>query len=133
MPSTLKEPTQDQLIVGLKFHPPALALIRGLPLHCPLILRAEPNNAYDPNAIRVILPTATIPQLAFGQINEELLSSGMEIDDLLAQEEWLLGYIPRQVASELREPIGFVGVEDLPAEFIINHAGKPIVRFEDKT
>jgi hypothetical protein len=126
--SRFSGPVTDHFIVGLKFHPPALALVRALPLNCPLILRPEPDNAYDPNAIQVILPTSTIPPSAFGQINEELQSSGMEIDELLAQSEWLLGYIPKEKAAEIRLLPG-----DTPAEFAFHFSGKPLVRFEDKT
>ena len=133
MTTSFSGPVLDHPIVGLKFHPPALALVRALPLSCPLILRAEPDNAYDPNAIRVILPTATIPTSAHAQISEELASSGMELSELLVEPEWLLGYIPRQIASELRAPIGFIDLEDIPAEFAFHYSGKPLVRFEDKT
>ena len=42
-------------IVGMFHHPPAIALGRLLPLNANLWLRAEPENAYDSNAIAVDL------------------------------------------------------------------------------
>ena len=40
-------------IVGAYYHPPAKALIDALAVDTPLLLIAEPDNAYDPNAIAV--------------------------------------------------------------------------------
>lgn len=83
-------------IVGAFFRPPAKAILECLPAATPLVLRAEPTNEYDANAIKVCISTADIPPTALAAMEADLSGFGFAIDDILAQEEWHLGYIPRQ-------------------------------------
>jgi hypothetical protein len=43
-------------VVGLHFHPPALQIILELAIGTKLTLIREPDNKYDKNAIKVLLP-----------------------------------------------------------------------------
>lgn len=49
-------PEHTAPIVGMHFRPPAKDVINLLPGGCRLILMREPDNPYDVNAIKVLLP-----------------------------------------------------------------------------
>jgi len=117
-------------IVGARFRPPAQALTNGLPQETPVILRAEPTNPYDINAIQVLLQSSSLIDLEEDQINilnEELSSSGKTVEDITDMEEWHLGYIPREMAKKLRESGTINQDVEYPATFKINLRGQPQV------
>lgn len=87
-------------IVGAHFRPPAKALLACLPAGHPLVLRPEPTNEYDENAVQVLLRSTTLAPLCedpffkeelFGQ----LTAQGFDVDSVLEEPEWHLGYLPR--------------------------------------
>ncbi len=85
-------------LVGAYHHRPAVALLRHLPSECPLILRLEPTNRYDPNAVMVLVATADIPVAQHDALHLDLCGFGFEISEVLAKPEWQLGYVARNFA-----------------------------------
>lgn len=90
------------LIVGAHFRPPAKALLQVLPLGLPLMLIAEPSNEHDPDAIRVEVVTSDIPLEQHTYLNTLAAGYGYDLDSILAQDSWHLGYIPRKDTARLR-------------------------------
>lgn len=118
-------------IVGAFYRPPAQALLSVLPSGAPLMLRAEPDNPADPNAVAVWLKTSTIPSAAHETLEENVEGYGFALDAILAEAEWHLGYIPRTFAAQLRAndtvPLG----ASIPAAFAISADGSPRVVLSD--
>jgi hypothetical protein len=89
-------------IVGAFFRPPAKAILEVLSSGSPLILRPEPDNPSDPNAIQVWVTRATLAALsasASARLGETGPLFGHELADILAAPEHHLGYIPRTSAG----------------------------------
>lgn len=86
--STLLSP-----IVGSHFVPPAKALLLVLPAGTPLRLEAEPENPYDPNAIRVWVSPSAIPSDLYLELDLMLGGMGMTLEEVLEQEEFCLGHV----------------------------------------
>lgn len=87
-------------LVGVHFHPPAKALLAYLAAGTPLALRAEPENPYDADAIRVELePEALVeragsltPELKAG-LFEALMGQGITLEQLASAGPIVLGHI----------------------------------------
>ena len=88
-------------IVGSHYHPPAKAILDSIPPGTQLILQPEPENSYDSNAIKVIIASKDIPENSHLFLSDQLMAYGLEIEDILNQEIWHLGYLPRAVAQNL--------------------------------
>jgi hypothetical protein len=104
-------------LVGSRFYPPAVAILASLGMDEPLILRREPENPYDPNAIEVFLPSGweeKYPELA------------AEID---AKGEVKLGHISRDVAAEWAPVFDEQG-EAPPATLAFSASGAPRVALD---
>lgn len=112
-------------IVGAFYRPPAKALIDALPIGTRLQLIAEPDNAFDPNAIAVWLEVKDIPESVHSTLEESLPAFGHSLDTLKAQDAWHLGYVPKETAAKLRQQ----GVAEQPLEvtFATNAKGAPRV------
>ncbi len=87
-------------LVGAHFRPPAKALLAVLPAGHPLLLRPEPTNEYDANAVQVLLRTSSlillITEVTFrDELENQLAGAGFDVDAVLAEDEWHLGYLPR--------------------------------------
>lgn len=87
-------------LVGAHFRPPAKALLACLPAGHPLLLRPEPTNEYDANAVQVVLRTDSLLPLltesAFGEeLDAQLAGQGHSLETLQEADEWHLGYLPR--------------------------------------
>lgn len=122
-------------IVGMHFGmergSPAKALVEYLPVGAALILRAEPDNAHDPNAIRVLVPGTSFPESSHEELASALQGFGFTIGEIVdADEPWHLGYIPRDFAAEVKAR-GFPEGIDVAATFSVNIQGKPRVRYEE--
>lgn len=65
-------------IVGLRFYPPATLLIELIPIGFSLVLKPEPSNPYDPNAVQVWLDPAELSLDTQEAEEEALLRFGME-------------------------------------------------------
>lgn len=117
-------------IVGMKFRPPALALVDALAVGTPLLLVAEPENAYDPNAIAVWLYAKDIPEGAKVKLEEDLPRFGTDLDTVMAAEQHHLGYIPKEMAAQLKECGAVTNDEPVSVTFSTSSTGAPRVRFE---
>lgn len=112
-------------IVGMFYRPPAKALLEILPQGTALTLRPEPTNPYDSNAVMVILRSADIPEKAHEVLRGTLPNYGHTIEDVLAQSEWHLGYVPRTSAVFLAPELGGAAAS---AELTYAADGAPQVR-----
>lgn len=110
-------------IVGGFYRPPANALLKFMPQGTSLILRPEPENAYDPNAIQVLVQGASIP--FDPDLDEALLGYGTDIAAVRDTYEIHLGYIPRGFAATMTLQ------DEIPGTFGFDAKGKPLVRIED--
>ena len=116
-------------IVGMKFRPPAQALINSLAIGVPLTVMAEPENQYDPNAIAVWLYTKDIPEASKKALAETLPNSGFTIERVMAEEVYHLGYIPKEMAAELKASGAIRDNEPQAAQFLVSAQGQARVRF----
>lgn len=110
-------------IVGMYYRPPASAIIKFLPHGTALVLRPEPDNQFDPNAIMVLVEGNSIP--VDYDLDSALQGFGTNISDIRSQCEIHLGYIARGFAATMT----LMG--DTPATFGYDSAGKPVARMED--
>jgi len=115
-------------IVGAKFRPPAQGLLDLLAHSTPLILRREPGNEYDINAIMVLVASSALEgaEERFAKVIE---GYGLTIEDLRARSEWHLGYIPRGDAAQLAPRID-AGERVVRCALSFSIDGRPSVRFE---
>jgi hypothetical protein len=116
-------------IVGSFFRPPAKALISVLPMDTPLILLAEPDNPYDPNAVAVWLNMSTIPEELDPQLEEALAPFGFDLTHIRGEENLHLGYIPKEKAKELRQAEVIPNEGQVSVTFALSASGSPMVRF----
>lgn len=86
-------------IVGGKFRPPALSILRAISVGTPLHLIPEPTNHVDPNAVKVVVRSDQVKDSDIPALTEELPSGGSSIEEFMEQEEWHLGYIPAKDRS----------------------------------
>lgn len=87
-------------IVGAHFRPPAKALLACLPAGHPLYLRPEPTNEYDENAVQVLLRSDSLQPLVSepfirDELERQLSGQGFDLESVLTEPEWHLGYLPR--------------------------------------
>ena len=118
-------------IVGAHYRPPAKTIIDCLPVGAKLFMEAEPTNPYDGNAVAVYIRSENIPQSAYETLEEHLANVGISLNELLSQEFWHLGYIPKNLAAQLR--LNNIVPLDYKMEGTIGFSpsGKPMIRFED--
>lgn len=88
-------------VVGMHFRPPAKPLMSVLPQGCPLVLEREPQNEYDPQAVRVLVLTKDIPEGLHAKLGERVEAYGFDLEAILAQESWHLGYVKKEYAQTL--------------------------------
>jgi len=116
-------------IVGAYYRKPAPTLLDCLAVNTPLSLLAEPTNEYDPNAIAVFLASADIPEEALGVLEERLAADGYNIEQILGQTFWHLGYVPKEIAAQMKAAGVVNDEETLAVTFAVDAKGKPRVRF----
>jgi hypothetical protein len=118
-------------LVGAHFRPPAKAILQVLPAGIELILRAEPTNPYDANAVQVLCASSVIPQEAHEELGVFALGYGYDLAQILAQDEWHVGYVKATEASWLQPHIK----QDTKCKFGFLMNGNPavIVELEDAT
>jgi len=116
-------------IVGYFFRPPAKALCAALRPGAALIAVREPQNEFDPNAIRVIVTSAEVlAQSDSATLTTLCAEYGFSLDDIRDAESWHLGYIPAAIAATIAPRIE-IGV-DYPGQFALSPAGKPMIDIE---
>ena len=98
-------------IVGSFYRPPAKSILETIPVGARLTIRAEPTNAFDPNAIAVWIQTTEIPASAHKALLLSGATSGFRLGDdraedaeswletILLADSWHLGYIPAITAK----------------------------------
>jgi hypothetical protein len=113
-------------LVGAHFRPPAKAILQILPGGAPLILRCEPTNPYDPNAVQVLVESKSIPEDTHEDLGMHAQGYGFDLEAILAAEEWHLGYVKATEALWLHRKLQ----GDHPASlgFLLN--GNPAVNVE---
>jgi hypothetical protein len=128
--------TYNLPLVGAHFRPPAKAILGVLPLGAPLQLRREPDNPHDPNAIQVMVASATIPPAAHEDLERAASGYGFDLATILGQPEWHLGYVPRTDAESIAPLMdeANVNMDGLDQSFAGTLAfspdGKPRVAFD---
>ncbi len=95
--------TLTSLLVGAHFRPPAKQVLACLPSGASLILVPEPENPYDPGALRVEVDVASeVPESQHGLLDESLQGTGFDIRELLDSEEALqIGYVAKSGGKPL--------------------------------
>ena len=123
--------TITSLLVGAHFRPPAKLILEHLPSEAILILEPEPDNAYDPNAIQVLVMGTSFPNECHEFLENDLSGYGFALVDILDSDEpWHLGFIAKDFAAEQKSR-GFPEGVDVPGTFSVNAQGKARVRFEE--
>ncbi len=95
-------------LVGAHFRPPAKTIIQSLPAAYPLELRPEPTNPYDANAVAVWFDASHLSADAKEELESTLPGSGSNLEDLLSERFWHLGYLPKEIAAIWQERIGLM-------------------------
>ena len=83
------------MLVGSHHRPPAKQVLAALPSGARLVLAPEPENAYDPKAIRVLVDVnAALPHSQYEALGAALEGTGVDVMDLLQSGELFhLGYV----------------------------------------
>ena len=81
------------LLVGQHFSPPAKLLLQCVRGGASITIHPEPDNPYDPNALKVFIATSEIDYEALRDKEEELAGMGLGLEDITNQAEWPLGHI----------------------------------------
>jgi len=123
-------------LVGDFYRPPAKGLLQCLPSSHSLLLRREPENPYDENAVMVLLSTSTLTDDMMDTLEEKCAPFGFGADEIFAAEEWHLGYIAKEYAVHLTKLLINDDGEEVPytatLSFFTNERGqnKPLVNIE---
>ncbi len=130
-------------LVGAHFRPPAKWVLAHLPAGTALRLEPEPENAYDPKAIRVLCRIEDVPGSERAALDNDLAGTGFDLGEMLAAGEqyvWL-GYVAdsdgkicrdqgRPGNREVGEVLATVAADCVWATLASGADGKPLVRVE---
>jgi hypothetical protein len=111
-------------IVGDYHRPPARAILQVLPMGCPLQLVPEPANPYDQYAVMVQVASLDIPPDQYDNLEVFAGPQGFDLEQILSQSHWHLGYVPRTVSQEVAEKLQG---SCAPGTLAFNARGKPQV------
>lgn len=89
------------LLVGVHFHPPAKILLEALPGGALLALTPEPENEYDPNAIKVSISPEAFPESTYEFLSENLPSGGLTLEQFMSGGEFMLGHVGKSGGKPL--------------------------------
>lgn len=87
-------------ILGSHFRPPAKLIFQYLATGTVLQLEPEPDNPYDPNAIKVLLRSEDLP--TDEEFIDNLSSFGHDIEELAARSAIHLAYIERNRTGDFQ-------------------------------
>lgn len=118
-------------IVGAFFRPPAQSLLNSLAVGTPLFLLAEPENPHDVNAIAVWLETQHLPESSREALTESLPNYGFDLDTIIGQDQWHLGYLPKLFAKRIRDAAIVEPNIPMDVTFAVNPQGQPRVAFKE--
>lgn len=79
-------------LVGMHFHPPAKEVLSILPLGFKLVLRPEPTNLYDSNAVEVLADLGDLPTERFGLL-QDVLPVPYDAHSLCSEGLLFIGYL----------------------------------------
>lgn len=103
---------------------PTKAFFSVMALNHPLVLQLEPTNAFDPNAIKVLLEMRTLPQGE--ELDTALADFGLSFDEL--EPRYHIGYIAKGEAlhwhPRIREKV-LRKDDEWPAKLTFTMTGKP--------
>lgn len=116
-------------IVGAKFRPPALCVLSSLGSQCRLLVRREPTNQYDPNALQVLVLPGSFSDATINKLRVELPNWGFSFDDVASLDEIHLGYVPRERAAEIAPQFDEASVGETLGVLTFNAEGAPRVQF----
>jgi hypothetical protein len=129
-------------IVGARFRPPAAGVLSVLPGSASLLVRREPSNPYDPNALQVLVPAEVLAALPQPQLLAAVEGFGFTLGEAgpgqLVTNDYArspletplhLGYVPRVEAATLAGAFDKAGVREVPGELTFAADGAPRVRF----
>ena len=117
-------------IVGAKFRPPAAGLLSVLPQGASLLVRREPDNPHDANALQVLVERSTLEQIPPAQLQAACEGFGFSAADILDAMCWHLGYVPRKDAEVLAPSFDEAGAHEVPARLTFALDGRLSVSFE---
>jgi len=117
-------------IVGARFRPPAAGLLSVLPADASLLVRREPSNPHDANALQVLVERSTLEQVPPAQLQAACEGFGFSCADVLDAMCWHLGYVPRGDAELLAPSFDKTGALAVPAKLTFALDGRPSVAFE---
>lgn len=124
-------PSRTAPIVGMFHRPPARAILASLPSGCELKLEREPDNIHDRFAVKVIVRSALIPESQYEDLENAAAGFGFQLQEILAQSEWMLGYIAaKDGSSALVSPI--MEKHEVAARLGFDIKGAPIAMIEWK-
>jgi len=86
-------PGRTFLLVGMHFRPPAKQVLEHLPAGALLMLRAEPDNPYDPAAVSVWISPSEVPEGQRPELDIKLPGTGTDPEDFWQTPEIMLGYL----------------------------------------
>lgn len=126
-------------IVGARFRPPAVGLLSVLPGGARLLVRREPENPYDANALQVLADHATLDEIPNQQLQPAVEGFGFGVNaegrvcDPETQQELPgpihLGYIPRGDAELLAGSFDSESVSETRGSLTFDLQGRPCVAF----
>lgn len=94
-------PPPTARLMGARFRPPAAVVLQYLPAGTTLRAVPEPDNAYDPHAVCVMLDRADFPSCEDDpQLEEHLAGCGVTRAEFEAMPKLHLGYIERTFAPQ---------------------------------
>lgn len=131
------------LLVGSHFVPPSKLLLENLPQGTKIRLLADPENPYDQNAIKVLLPPGGIPVERHEKLAEALPAMGWTLEDVLGADVLMLGHLAASDGKPLQkvqqsDPQIVGNKEFLEAglegegELLFDGSGMVLIRFRPK-
>lgn len=114
-------------IMGARFRKPAPALLSIAAGGTAMILRPEPENEHDNNAVAIYLPSSSMSDRVLELGEDTLSNAGLEASDIRAKDLWHVGYIPKEIASWMQARLAG---KDHPAKLAFLVDGKPAVEFQ---
>jgi hypothetical protein len=96
IPGKRRHKTMDNrfAIVGQFHRPPASQVLNIIPIGYELVLVPEPDNKYDPKAIKVGVDLTNLPTEFVAELEKELRETEFEASTIIAEGIFHLGYIP---------------------------------------
>jgi len=81
---------------------PAVGILSVLPVNFPFYLQREPDNAFDENAVKVLLRTEDLEDsVDMEKLEEAIMPYGFSGAELYQEEFWHIGYISKEFAIHL--------------------------------